>query len=220
MEWKDFIVPIRKAGVSCDASYKILRELFEKAGSIKISEVSDSAVKSWLSGGRNCKVSTHFPKGTINTEQVFKYFSGRDPIVLERLQQEYRNNEKATDSPIDIKTDNMNIFCWSLVNQFLDLLGLQRIDIPDNPTLPGNESARTSQLCDKCCLYCMHWQGDKSTVGPNRMPTSGICVVNLGKNRQRLQRRLSSSAVCANYQADQNLISNMKRAGYNVESIM
>lgn len=202
---------------------KILLELFDQAGSAYA--ISDSTAKSWLSGNRNCKASTHFPAGKIDADSLFRYFRKRPDVKLKQLQQIFRtkaNNE--LDSPIDTETDDLNVFCWSLVNQFLDLLGFQRVDITDSPALPSNESAGGNQLCDKCCLYCIHWQGDKSTVGPYRMPTSGLCSICLEKTGRgsysRLQKRLSSSAACANNRADQSLISNMKRIGYNVDNLI
>ena len=219
MTWKDFIVPIRESGMSGHASYKILLELFEQAGS-KI-DVSDATAKSWLSGNRNCKVSTYFPAGIVDTKSLFRYFRNRPDGKLKQLQQIFQARE-STDfgNPINAETNDLDVFCWGLVNQFLDLLGFQRVDIPGNLTLSGKELVGANQLYDKCCLYCIYWQGEKSIVGPYRMPTFGMCSVILGRNRYRLQRRLSSSAACANYQADKNLISNMKQAGYNIENLI
>lgn len=219
MVWKDFIVPIRQSGIFGNASYKILISLFEQAGSIN--DVPDATAKSWLSGRRNCKASTYFPAGKIDTKCLYRFFRNKPVNKLKQLQQMFRARDNIDfDSPINVETDNLDEFCWSLVNQFLDLLGFQRVDIPDFHTLSSDESAKANQPCDKCCLYCIHWQGDKSTVGPYRMPTYGICVTDSEKSRHRLQRRLSSSTVCANYQVDQDLISNMKRVGYNVDILI
>jgi len=129
MNWKSFITPIQKSKISSDAAYKILLDLFEQAGSKN--DILEATAKSWLSGTRNCKTSTYFPAGKIDAESLFRYFRNRPTSKLKQLQQMFQDEKKIdTDSPIDVETDDMDIFCWSLINQFLDLLGFQRVDLP------------------------------------------------------------------------------------------
>lgn len=219
MDWNDFIRPFRQSELFGDAAWKILQSFFNTAGCIN--DPAEETLKSWLYSKRNCKVNTYFPNGQADSNRLFRYFKNRPERKLQQLQQVFRNQAAlGCNSPIDTETSDLDIFCWSLVNQFLDLLGFQRVEIPQKPVQSGNELDHIGQLCEKCCLYCIHWQGDKSTVGPYRMPTQGICYTHQGKNKHRMQRRSSSSDVCKDYQADQKLINNMKRVGYNVENLI
>lgn len=211
MTWKDFIVPIRESGIFGDASYKILLELFEQAGS-KI-DIPDVTAKSWLSGYRKCKASAHFPAGKIDTKSLFRYFRNRPDGKLKQLQQMFRARENvALDSPIDVKTNNMDIFCWSLVNQFLDMLKFKRVNTPNIETglFPHDH---------QCCLYCIHWEGSRGIIGVSRLPIDGTCHTYNG-NRHHLCSRLSSTAACPNYKADRNLINRMKEYGYDIENLI
>ncbi len=145
MEWKDFIQPIQKSGITSDAAYKIVLDIFEQAGSKD--DISAAAAKSWLNGSRNCKASTYFPAGKADTASLFRYFRRRPDGKLRQLQQMFLSGKLLeADSPIDVKTDDIEVFCWSLVNQFLDLLGLQRVDIPHTDTPAETPVTETSQL--------------------------------------------------------------------------
>ncbi len=145
MTWKDFITPIQKSKISGDVSSKILIDLFDSAGSKN--EVSLSAAKSWLSRKRNCKTSTYFPSGKVDAKSLFGYFRYRPDDKLERLQQMFRDETNLdADSPIDVDTNDIDTFCWSHVNQFLDLHGLRRVDVPHTDTPSEATFAETSRL--------------------------------------------------------------------------
>jgi len=218
MDWNDFIKPFRQSKIFSDAAWKILSSLFKVAGCVNVP--SEEAARSWLYSKRSCKVNTYFPNDKADNKQLFDYFRKRPDGKLQELQQIFRNQTSLdSDSPIDTETDDLDVFCWSLVNQFLDLLGFQRVDIPENSILLNDEAVIVNQSCEKCCLYCVNWKGDKSTVGKYRMPTYGTCSRKLRRGTY-LRRRLSSSAVCEDYQPDQFLISNMKQIGYNVENLV
>ncbi len=217
MTWKDFIAPIHESGISGDASYKILLGLFKRAGSID--DVPEVTIKSWLSGNRNCKVSTYFPTGKIDTKNLFRYFRNRPDSKLKQLQQIFRAGKNTDyDSPINVETADLDTFCWSLVNQFLDLLKFERIDIPQSKGDTIHERNDLFPHNHKCCLYCTHWNGNKSIVGISKIPIDGTCCTHHG-NKVRFQKLLSSTAACANYTADETLLSRMKEVGYDVKDL-
>lgn len=132
MTWKTFIDAIEKAELTKGTSPQIIIELFKAAG--RMNDFSEEAAKSWIRGTRNCQVSRYFPNGKIeHKNEAFKFFRGRPDKNLKELQKIFCEINDA-DSPIDLKTDNMDIFCLSLLNQFLDLLGFQRLNWDDIST--------------------------------------------------------------------------------------
>lgn len=223
MKWKNFITPIQKSEISGDVAYKILLDLFEYAGSKNY--VSEAAAKSWLNGTRNCKASTYFPSGKADTESLFRYFRNRPESKLKRLQQIFQNDKNLdADSSIDVETDDIDIFCWSLINQFLDLLGFQRVDlskdtIPDqeqsaeqysnesplihNTNLPEERKTSIRSMIlphsDDCCYHCAYWNGDRKTFGAYTTPTYGICL------KYNRREQLSSDLACNDYKKRKKL---------------
>ena len=152
MTWKAYIDPIRLILIN-KAKPKIIMELFETAAG-RAMDFGESATKRWYYGEKNCDSYKWFPKGEFdkeNLKKIYDIFRNRPDNKLEKLQQEFR---KTTDrnGPIDLETNDMDIFCWSLVNQFLDLLGFQMIDIteilPDKKTVSGNQTSDDVTVCD------------------------------------------------------------------------
>ncbi|MDE7242531.1 MAG: hypothetical protein K2O18_00935 [Oscillospiraceae bacterium] len=220
MNWKDYVKPIQASDIANGSLESIITNLFEIAGCER--EFSSDAAKSWLYRKRNCKSNIYFPKGTIKTDAVFRYFRNRPDERLYTLQSKFEEQVLPdSDSPIDVKTKNLDIFCWSLVNQFLDLLRLERVDIPQPKGVAFHHVRKPPVPHDrKCCLYCVQWKGDRSAVGISTIPTDGICHTNYRANRCRLISRLSSTAACANYKADQKLLNRMKEYGYDVNDFL
>ncbi|MBD5149616.1 MAG: hypothetical protein HDT18_04435 [Oscillibacter sp.] len=218
MNWKDYTKSIQKSGMVDGSLAAILTNLFKVAECIEIPSLD--AVRSWLYGRRNCKSSTYFPAGTINTNSVFHYFRKRSSDNLYNLQAIFKEQIVSdSDTPIDIKTRDLDIFCWTLVNQFLDLLKFERVDIPhpkEDTSIPGKELFPYNQ---KCCVYCIHWDGNRSIIGASMIPTEGTCCTHNG-NIHRLRPRLSSDTACTNYEADQTLLNRMKELGCNVKDFV
>lgn len=218
MNWKDYIKSIQASGIVDGSLETIMTNLFDIAGCVY--DPSLEAVKSWLSGRRNCKGSTYFPKGTINAEAVFRYFRKRPPDRLHSLQAIFKNQiAPDADSPIDVKTKDLDLFCWSLVNQFLDLIKFERVDIPQPKDDTSDIGKDPFPYSKKCCVYCIHWDGNRNVVDSSRIPTEGICCTHTG-NRRHFSLRLSSAAACTNYEADQTLMNWMKELGYNIEDFI
>lgn len=118
----------------------------------------------------------------------------------------------------------IDIFCWSLINQFLDLLGFQRVDISKD-TIPNQEqsaeqhsnesslihntnlpeerktSIRSMILphSDDCCYHCAYWNGDRKTFGAYTTPTYGICL------KYNRREQLSSDLACNDYKKRKKL---------------
>lgn len=131
MDWKSFITPIHESDIFKRNASKILMELFRIAGSAY--NPNETTTRTWINGSRNCKVSTYFPSGEsdVKTDSLYHSFRSKPERKLRQLQEMFREADlDKSDSPIDVGTDSLDIFCWSLVNQFLDLLGFQRINIP------------------------------------------------------------------------------------------
>jgi len=137
--WRTFIFAIRDSKITNDIAWIILDCLFRSAGCKR--EFSEMAAKSWMRGNRNCKVSRYFPEGSINYEEAFRFFRNRPENKLWNLQQVFQSKVD-TDSPIDVNTKDLDIFCWSLVNQFLDLLGFPRVNVDTPLEIASSEAGQ------------------------------------------------------------------------------
>lgn len=71
----------------------------------------------------------------------------------------------------------------------------------------------------KCCIYCIHWNGDKSIIGVPRMSIRGTCHMQ-EKNKHFLIPRQSSATACSNYKANQNLLNMLKEYGYDIKNLI
>lgn len=129
MTWRTFTKAIRDSKINKSVQVEIISDLFKKAGCV--AEPERSTINSWIYEKRNCDARRYFPNKTIHNKDVFDYFRRRPDNKLRHLQGLFREGTSSdSDSPIDLETENLDVFCWGLVNQFLDLLGFQRIDIP------------------------------------------------------------------------------------------
>lgn len=142
MSWKDFFTTLKASELFGNTSMaQILIQLFQAAGAVN--DFSEDTAKSWINGKRNCKVSTYFPEGKLNNiTGAINFFRNRPESNLKKLQKLFRKIE--SDNPIDSKTGDMDIFCQSLVNQFLDLLKFKRLDMPDRTASSFNNAS----MCD------------------------------------------------------------------------
>ena len=216
MTWRTFASTISNTKSVNYSQWKIILRLFQEAGVKKEEEPLEKTIRSWLEGRRNCGGSRYFPNNKIDSEKVYQFFLKIPENALRDLQSKFRMN-KDTDSPIDVSTNDLDQFCWSLVNQFLDLLGFPRIDIPSTSPHPSYESIKNVHPYNKCCLYCVHWDGDRSAIGPHRIPTKGSCWMQKKGNGYHVCHigiRLSSD-ICNHYEADQSFIEKLKQIGYN-----
>lgn len=219
MKWNDFIKPIRQSGISRDAAGKILNRIFMAAG--YPDEIPGPTAKSWLQGDRSCKTSMYFPTGEVDAKRVFRYFRDRPDSKLQQLQRIFREQALPdSDSPIDTETSDLDRFCWSLVNQFLDLLSFPRIDIPGDEALNhsargakplesqasvpsagtlnvGKQSIRSKILPHSdaaCCYHCTHWKGNRKIFSAYITPTYGPCI------KHNRTEQLSSAPACDDYE--------------------
>lgn len=162
MDWKIFTKAILDAELDNGTQPQILISLFKSAGYISRKEdgISEGTAKSWIAGTRHCKSSSYFPNNRLeNPTGTFNFFRKRPNNKLKKLQEIFKEC-KTEDSPINCETDDLDIFCWSLVDQFLDLLKMQRIGTgglqtstnnpemisnvnenkPDNEKIPSHEN--------------------------------------------------------------------------------
>lgn len=158
MTWKAYIDPIKKSKLINKSKPDIIMELFKVAAGCEM-EFGESAAKRWYYGEKNCNSYKWFPKGKFdndNLKNLYDLFRKRHDSKLEELQQKFRETADSN-SLIDLETKDMDIFCCSLVNQFLDLLGFQIIDITEilpnkknvsDNQASGEETANDSQASD------------------------------------------------------------------------
>lgn len=180
--------------------------------------LAEPTVRSWLTEKRNCDGRRYFPSQIIDSKKVFTFFRNRPTNKLRNLQKSFQGKIDASDS-VDVNTKNLDIFCWSLVNQFLDLLKFERVDIPQ---LRGDVINKGIELFPhdyKCCLYCIHWKGDRGIIGVPGIPVDGTCHTHNG-NKRRLSSRLSSTAACPKYKADQKLMNRMEKYGFDIKDLI
>lgn len=146
MTWRTFADAIHASKITDDVPWRIINDMFVEAGYAE--GLVEPTVRSWLNEKRKCDGRRYFPNKKIDNKRVFAFFKNRSEEKLRNLQNIFQKTANA-DSPIDVKTDNIGVFCWSLVNQFLDLLGFQRVDIPhiDTPSLTA--SVEASQLFNR-----------------------------------------------------------------------
>lgn len=214
MTWRIFARTISNTKFVNYSQWKIILCLFQEAGVKKEEEPLEKTIRSWLEGRRNCNGARYFPSCKINNKKVFQFFRKMPEETLKELQRNFKTTEDFN-TPIDVNTDNLDQFCWSLVNQLLDLLGFPIVDNPAAPPQPDFGA----HPYNKCCLYCVHWRGDRSTVGPHRIPTNGLCWKKDKRtelNITKVRNMLSSSDICDDYEADQSFIKILKQIGYNV----
>lgn len=221
MTWRIFARTICDSKFINCKQWEIIFFLFQAAGVKEGKKPLEKTIRSWLENRRNCNGKHYFNGNKIDNIKVFQFFRKIPEEKLWGIQNEFKKNIDAS-SPIDVNTDNLDLFCWSLLNQFLDLLGFLRVDIPDDFSLPGAKSKSIKDVhpYNKCCLYCEKWRGDKSTIGPNRVPTLGTCTIQEKKKFFKyfnLKSTLSSDEICNHYQADQQLLKNLKLMGYSIE---
>lgn len=132
MTWDTFTKAIRDSKLENGTQAQILIRLFKSAGCITKKEdgISESAAQTWIKGRRNCKISAYFPdEECVQNQELYHFFRRRPQDRLANLQ-EILSKKIDDNSPIDCTTKDMDKFCWGLVNQFLDLLGFQRVDMP------------------------------------------------------------------------------------------
>lgn len=145
MTLKTYIDTICKSEITSDGKEDVIINLFKAAG--RKEDFSREAATSWYYGRRKPKVSRYFPNveegDRVNYEGIFHFFEGRAEGDLRILQQLFRNIGDSG-SPIDVETDDMDTFRWSLVNQFCALLGLQMVSTPPNVST-GDKAIKVSQ---------------------------------------------------------------------------
>ena len=77
MTWKTYTKAIHEAELESGTQDQILLKLFKRAGCInkKEDDISESTAKKWISGTRNCKVSTYFPaRENVKTQALYNFF--------------------------------------------------------------------------------------------------------------------------------------------------
>lgn len=122
--------------------------LFEAAGSHV--EVSEEAVKTWISGDRRCRVRRYFPDETIDETSFIRYFRQRTkaPDSWKKLQLAFQSMEPVDsvdeDSCVDLVTKDPDVFYWSLLNQFQRIFRLPESEREENdPTEPVTAPQQT-----------------------------------------------------------------------------
>jgi len=134
MTWKEFAYAIHASGIASGNPAKIIVGLFKAAGCNSMP--TEDAVRKWFSSRNKCQSSQYFAEEKINNNKgAIDFFRNRPKQKLEALKTEF-SKINDSDNPIDVKTSDMDIFCRSIVNQFLDLLQFERLDIQSSKEIP------------------------------------------------------------------------------------
>lgn len=134
------------AKIASGSKAKILILLFSRAGYVTDQDhnISISAATCWINGSRPCRGLKYFPNNQLNDLiGIYRFFRYRQEDKLLALQQ-ILSKKKDDYSPIDCETKDMDIFCWSLINQFLDLIELPRVGITE--ILPNKKNVSDNQV--------------------------------------------------------------------------
>lgn len=134
MTWGIFADTIYSVGLlgQNQSKAKIIALLFSAAGTM--AECNTTATQKWINGSRNCKSTKYFPDAKLNNpDGVYQFFRNHSLDKIQELQKKFREIGGADSSIIvDTKTHDMDEFCWSLVNQFLEILGFPLLSVPSN----------------------------------------------------------------------------------------
>lgn len=167
MTWKIFANTICEAKIENDIACRIIQKLFSEAGSRK--EFAEETAKAWINGERNCAVNRYFPAyAKMDYNRIFRFFRNRPIEKLKNLQELFRSTKESGDA-VDVNTDDVDTFCLSLVNQFLDLLRRQRIDASYIEALSKSEDVSS----DADSEQLLESSGDLTTIGDVNIPRVG-----------------------------------------------
>lgn len=147
MTLKIYMKAIGESKIESGTEPQILKSIFTAAGYFprKDEGLAEATFAKWINGTRPYNGIRYFPEGKLgNPNGLFKFFRNRPENKLRELQR-LLCEEKEDDSPIDYETEDLDRFCWSLVNQFLDLLCLERISMPDSDGVSGESSVDVAE---------------------------------------------------------------------------
>lgn len=150
MRWDIFTETIEESKIVSGTKSQILKSIFNVAGYFpgKDEGLAESTFEKWIRGSRPCNGSRYFPEGKLgNQDGLFRFFRGRPENKLRDLQRLFCE-KKEDGSPIDYETKDLDRFCWSLVNQFLDLLCFERISMPDSDGVAGENTVDVTENID------------------------------------------------------------------------
>ncbi|MGN0679867.1 MAG: hypothetical protein ACI4JS_09415 [Oscillospiraceae bacterium] len=117
---------------------KSLWRLFEKTARATPLE---GTVRKWITSSenskRNCDVRSYYPEPVLEKgkkQELYMYIRRFGEESVFRCQKEFKkiiteNNDK--DYVIDIETENFDILCFSILNQFIILMGMEGLQIDD-----------------------------------------------------------------------------------------
>lgn len=145
MELRDFaagIVYLNEKGKKNQTEEAlILRRFFEKTAAFT---PSIDSVKKWITHSekskRNCDVKSYYPNPSLEGKKIhelYMFIRNFGEKAAFRCQKEFRriiseSNDK--DCVIDTETEDCDILCFSILNQFIILMGMDALKI-DDPAL-------------------------------------------------------------------------------------
>lgn len=128
----------------CKSQHETIVKLYQAAGAQQ--EVVPETAKSWLkrgNGHRNCTIKNFFPKAKLNETGFIDFFETRVNSDWKKLQTAFSSIDN--DNIVDLHTDIVEDFYWSLLNQFQKIyqLPLSKKPITLNNTSICNEIIKT-----------------------------------------------------------------------------
>ena len=153
MTFGEYIRAIVSAKITNDSQARIVIDLFKAAGAVKKFDkdevLSESTANKWINGERFCKTRSYFPEGKINNEAGFvDYFSKRPEASCKALQEAFRSINN--DGIVDCDTVDIDVFCRSLLRQFMAILGVSWVEEPISETL----SEKMLKIFRKAIIDC------------------------------------------------------------------
>lgn len=122
MTYGEYIEILYSTGFWGRNKLKFAYQLFLAAG--PQASITEDGVKTWLHGPKNYRTSAYFPDGSMKDDAFIQYIKSRtkDRSAWKGLQKAFLT-QKTTDSGaedfrVDLKTEDSEVFYWSLLNQF------------------------------------------------------------------------------------------------------
>lgn len=177
---------------------QIVIELFEEAGA-NHSPIPLETAKSWLKpegkSHRKCRTQDYFPDGKLNEDRLINYLQSNIDTSWRKLQELFCPINK--EGIVNVNTDKAEVFYWSLLNQFKNILKLPLFESDIRNATDGTFSSPEDATCEdtssniidaeniteivisqeyKMCYYCENWKGNTWDSSKTFNGTYGRCI--------------------------------------------
>ena len=145
MTFRDYFLTLYNTECFGTNQATMVKRFFEKAGAV--GRISDSAAKSWIreKDPRKCKTSSYFSDETpMQDERLIAFLMEKTSTSWKSLQESFckLNNAAPADEGfcVNVSTQNVDEFYWSLLNQFQRILHLAESERAATPSIQPAQS--------------------------------------------------------------------------------